>query len=282
MTIPEALSILGLEGENISGEDIRHTFIKLSKKYHPDATGIKDDTMFKKINEAYSFLREHANYKNDFYFSSKEELKIMLDNLIFNAVSLFDEEIYINIVLPELKNWFENSEPLKTLERNIHLRVEEIKPFLISELKSMYNKFSKNIGTKIDGSFYKVTSSFDFNGVSAALSDSISNLIGVVVTTIIAVVSGGSGVALIATGPLGIVLGGALGLYLFKKNKEELKRKVEDYIRNNSLPIMAKNFVSEKVINKVVEGEEKFVLDLKNKLEEDLKPIYEKIIMLEN
>jgi hypothetical protein len=281
MTIIEALGILGLSGDNITPEDIRRAFKTLAKKYHPDATGNKDDTMFKKINEAYSYLQEQSKFRENLFFNDREDLKIMLDNLIYNALELFDSEIYTKIVIPELKNWFENSRPLKALESEIRYRVNEIKPYLEKELTQMYDKFSKNIGVKIDGSYYHITNSFNFNNISETLSDNISDIIGLIVTAIIAVVSGGSGVALIASGPLGIILGGALGLYFFSKNKEGIRRKVEDYVMNNSLPITAKNFVRDKVIDKLSKGEEKFIKDLEKRLKEDLKPIYERIELIE-
>tara|TARA_B100000212_G_scaffold134972_1_gene101449 strand:- start:3447 stop:3923 length:477 start_codon:yes stop_codon:yes gene_type:complete len=58
--------ILGLE-KNCSKEDIKSSYIKLAKKYHPDKGGCEN--MFKLVSEAYNILydnKKRFNYDNNY------------------------------------------------------------------------------------------------------------------------------------------------------------------------------------------------------------------------
>ena len=58
--------ILGLE-KNCSKEDIKSSYIKLAKKYHPDKGGCEN--MFKLVAEAYNILNDNKkrfNYDNNY------------------------------------------------------------------------------------------------------------------------------------------------------------------------------------------------------------------------
>jgi hypothetical protein len=280
MTVEQAIDILELRGEEITPQVIRRAFIRLSKKYHPDATGKSDDKMFKLINEAYMVLRENPQYRNDLYNLSYDEIRLMLDNLILEIVEEFDKAIYIGIVIPELKKWFQGGDPLKNLKSEIDEEINKIKPHLHSLVEEKFDRFSQNIGAKLDGAFYHVTSSFDVNSLSKSISESITPVLGLITTAVIAMMSGGSGMALIATGPLGLLLGAGIGAWLFAKGKGDIQKSVENYITENGLPKIVKDFVADKVLNKIEEGEEKFVQELRKRLRQDLEPLYKKIKLI--
>lgn len=56
MNYKESLQILGLKKE-FTLTDLKKAYYKKALLYHPDKSNTKDDTMFKKINSAYQFLK---------------------------------------------------------------------------------------------------------------------------------------------------------------------------------------------------------------------------------
>lgn len=61
-----AFEILGLQS-NAHPTEIKEAYLKLSKKYHPDVCVEKDsEELFKKINEAYSSLKDQIQVEEQF------------------------------------------------------------------------------------------------------------------------------------------------------------------------------------------------------------------------
>ena len=70
--IDEARRLLGL-GETATMKEIKSAYRKLSHRHHPDkhgSDGAEDDSMMKKLNEAYKLL---LSYCGDYKYSFTEE-----------------------------------------------------------------------------------------------------------------------------------------------------------------------------------------------------------------
>lgn len=57
MTKVEALNILGL-GRKYTLEEVKSSYRKLARKYHPDLAGVKYTQKFAEINDAYALITE--------------------------------------------------------------------------------------------------------------------------------------------------------------------------------------------------------------------------------
>ena len=67
--IKNSLELLELEKEeHLDFNILKKAYLKTSKKYHPDICEdeYKDGVMFKKVNEAYLFLKDNISLANDF------------------------------------------------------------------------------------------------------------------------------------------------------------------------------------------------------------------------
>jgi len=65
----ESLNVLELNNEKIIDDAIlKKAYLKMSKKYHPDVCleQYKDGVMFKKVNEAHSFIKDNMQVVNDY------------------------------------------------------------------------------------------------------------------------------------------------------------------------------------------------------------------------
>jgi len=90
--IKENLTILGLDNENeIDENKLKRAYLKQSKKYHPDVCEekYKDGLMFKKINEANSFIKDNLSTVNDYLLNpskySYEEMKQSNNQYYYNT-----------------------------------------------------------------------------------------------------------------------------------------------------------------------------------------------------
>ncbi len=67
--VKDSLNILELNGvSNLTDEELKKSYRKLSKKYHPDVceAQYKDGVMFKKVNSSYEFLKSNLSDVNSY------------------------------------------------------------------------------------------------------------------------------------------------------------------------------------------------------------------------
>ena len=85
--------------EDVTLKEIKHSYYQLSKKYHPDKNN-GDDTMFKKISEAYGVLSDHEKKRQyDFQLKPMDtmmfrpQFNINIQSMFQNMDSLFSNNI---------------------------------------------------------------------------------------------------------------------------------------------------------------------------------------------
>ena len=85
--------------EDVTLKEIKHSYYQLSRKYHPDKNN-GDDTMFKKISEAYEVLSDHEKRRQyDFQLKPMDtmmfrpQLNINIQSMFQNMDSLFSNNI---------------------------------------------------------------------------------------------------------------------------------------------------------------------------------------------
>ena len=85
--------------EDVTLKEIKHSYYQLSRKYHPDKNN-GDDTMFKKISEAYGVLSDHEKRRQyDFQLKPMDtmmfrpQLNINIQSMFQNMDRLFSNNI---------------------------------------------------------------------------------------------------------------------------------------------------------------------------------------------
>ena len=85
--------------EDVTLKEIKHSYYQLSRKYHPDKNN-GDDTMFKKISEAYGVLSDHEKKRQyDFQLKPMDtmmfrpQFNINIQSMFQNMDSLFSNNI---------------------------------------------------------------------------------------------------------------------------------------------------------------------------------------------
>jgi len=114
--------------------------------------------------------------------------------------------------------------------------------------------------------------------ITKSLSEVISNAVGVLGSSFIGVISGGSGMALIASGPFGWIIGAVIGAIIFFYKSDEIKKNIENYIVDKKIPSFVKKMAKNKITNELKLNEGKFEKDVYEMLRKHLQPVLETII----
>lgn len=213
--------------------------------------------------------------------TASRNLKNKLDYLVVEMTGMIKADIYENVIVNTVKDWFEGSESILELNDRIKTNVNSRWPFVELKVKnrlSEYETYSKSI---IEGSISTGSNELDVKEISNSVSQSISVAVGALGTSIVAMISGGAGTALLATGPVGIIMGIIIGAFAWFLGKDELEKNISAYIADKKIPKLIKKSAKGKVSTQLKLNESKFEQDIFNSLKNQLEPVYRAIANVE-
>ena len=91
---------------------------------------------------------------------------------------------------------------------------------------------------------------------------------------VLAIISGGSGAAIIASGPVGWIIGGIIGAVAFFLGKDKLEAKTKEFIISKKIPSFLKGTLKKKIASQLKNDEARFEEEVYRMLKEEMKPIY--------
>ena len=115
MKIQEALDIFGLT-TSATQEQIKSTYKKLSRQYHPDLGGSEE--MMKILNNAYDSLKHHDGDGSTSSSTSSSNLSATMNDILNKVKKAVDDDVTIEIV----GNWIwvsGNTYPIKEVLKEI-------------------------------------------------------------------------------------------------------------------------------------------------------------------
>ncbi len=213
--------------------------------------------------------------------SSSRNLKNRLDNLTIQLTEMIKADIYQNVIINTVKDWFEGNDSILTLNEQIKSNVDNRWSFVEEKVKSRLVEFEEYSMKIIEDKISSGKSELDVKEISNSVSQSISVAIGTIGSSIIAMISGGAGTALIATGPVGLIIGLIVGVFAFFLGKEAIEKGVSEYIADKKIPKLIKKTSKGKVSTQLKLNEAKFEQEIFNSLKNHLKPVYKAISNVE-
>jgi gas vesicle protein len=202
-------------------------------------------------------------------------LRSRLDAKVLAITEMIKQDIYDNIIVSTVRDWFEDSDSISTLNKNIKKNVDKRWPFLQKKIKGQLLEFEEESKTTLQNVKHLKSQDLDVQAISEAVSQSISLAAGAIGTSFLAMLSGGAGVALISGGPVGWIIGGIIGAFAFFLGKTKIEQEVSKVIVNKKIPSIIKKTAKGKVATQLKLNESKFEQQIHDLLQEQLKPIYE-------
>ncbi len=206
----------------------------------------------------------------------KQILKKQFNSLLFQLTELIKRDIYENTIVSTIGAWFETDETITELNEKIIQNVNERWEFIKYKIEASLNEFG-NFPTQFGNENFTENARTNFE-ITKSLSEVISNAVGVLGSSFIGVISGGSGMALIASGLFGWIIGAVIGAIIFFYKSDEIKKNIENYIVDKRIPSFVKKMAKNKITNELKLNEGKFEKDVYEMLRKHLQPVLETII----
>lgn len=208
-------------------------------------------------------------------YSTSRNLKNRLDSIVVQLTEMMKADIYQNVIVNTVKDWFEGNDSILTLNSRIKKNVDNRWSFIEQKVKSRLVEFEEYSINVLEENISSSKTELDVKEISNSVSQSISVAVGAIGTSVIAMISGGAGTAIIATGPVGLIIGAIVGVFAFFLGKDEIEKGISEYIADKKIPKLVKKTAKGKVSTQLKLNEAKFEQDIYNSLKKHLEPVYE-------
>ena len=191
---------------------------------------------------------------------SKQTLAVLrsrLDAKVSAIAEMIKHDIYDNIIITTVRDWFEGNGSIITLNNNINKNVSDRWPFLQKKIKEQLLEFEEETKTALQNADSLKSQQLDVQAISEAVSQSISLAVGAIGTSFLAMLSGGAGVAIISGGPVGWIIGGIIGVFAFFLGKIKIEQEVSKVIADKKIPSLIKKTAKGKVATQLKLNESK-------------------------
>lgn len=207
--------------------------------------------------------------------STARELKNRLDSILVQMTEMIKSDIYHKVIIITVIDWFQGNDSIKTLNDQIKNNVNNRWGFVEQKVKKLLIEFEQYSINILEDKILSVSGELDVKEISNSISQSISFALGAIGTTVVAMISGGAGTALIATGPVGLVIGAIVGVFAFFLGKDAIEKGISDFIADKKIPKALKKSAKKKVLAQLRLNETKFEQEIYVSLKNHLEPVYE-------
>lgn len=207
--------------------------------------------------------------------NTRRKLSNRLDETILSLTDMIQADVYENVILATVRFWFESNDSVTTLNEKIQQSVEARWPFVEKKVAVRLREFEEATRVALTASTGPAKGALDQGAIADGVSQGISTAIGAIGTAFVAMISGGSGAALIAVGPAGWLIGGVLGATAFIAGKTRVEAAVSHFIVDKKIPAMFKRPARKKVLAELKLKQAEFEQQVHALLEKKLKPVYE-------
>jgi hypothetical protein len=202
-------------------------------------------------------------------------LKRKLDSTLIQLTEMIQVDIYQNIIVATVQDWFEGNDSIMDLNKSIKTNVESRWPFLEEKVKARLTEFEDLAKTELISGSHIKSPDLDVRAISEGVSQGISVALGALGSALLGMICGGAGTALIATGPVGWIIGavvGAVGYFLGKTTVEDI---ISSFIADKKIPAFIKKPARKKVAAQLRLNEARFEQEVHGMLQQQLNPVYE-------
>ena len=131
-----------------------------------------------------------------------------LDETLARLSAQLRTDLYDNVVVPVVHDWFSSWDSLADLNARIRIKLSEQSPLVERKVKSALGEFESSLKADLQtAAIDSPKGNIDLAGAEEQISARIADIIGVIITVVGATLAGGGGTALLASGPVGWIIG---------------------------------------------------------------------------
>ena len=206
----------------------------------------------------------------------KTEWRRRLDALLTNVTSQLKVDLYDNVVVPVVQDWFGSWDSLDQLNGTIERRLNEAWPTSQRKIEAAFLEFETSLKAELTtGREPGSSASLHLDEAETQISTTVANVVRAIVVVVAGTVAGGGGVALIHAGPVGWVIGAIIGGIMLFFGNEAVKEFVQDKVKHRRLPPLLKRPAKSKIATELKLNAPKFEEKLYATLKEQSAPLYD-------
>ena len=200
-----------------------------------------------------------------------------LDETLDRLSAQLRTDLYDNVVVPVVHDWFSSWDSLADLNTRILTKLAEQSPLVERKVKSALGEFESSLKADLQSSTNSPKGNIDLAGAEEQISARIADIIGVIVTVVGATLAGGGGTALLASGPVGWIIGLIGTAIVYVLGRGVIKDMIETQIRTMNLPPFLKRPAKSKVATELSLNAGRFEAEIHALLREKCEPLYRAI-----
>lgn len=202
-----------------------------------------------------------------------------LDQTLDRLASQFRTDLYDNVVVPVVHDWFSSWDSLAELNERIRSTLAEQWPLVERGVRGNLTEFESYLKAKLQSAAGKgPRGDLDVTLAQEQISARIADVMGLILTVVGAILAGGAGTALVVSGPIGWIVGlVGSGLIYALGLRGVVKRRIETRIHNLRLPPYLKSRAKSKVATELSLNARKFEEQIYTLLKEQCQPLYKAI-----
>jgi len=210
--------------------------------------------------------------------------KKRLNSTINQLSNQLKVDLYDNVVVPVVKDWFAGSDSIGGLNETIKQKLNDAWPIAQRKIESAFLEFEDSLKTDIHKAHeLSPSAELKLDEAEATISAAVANIIGPIVAAVSGTILGGSGVALLAQGPIGWIIGAILGGLVFFFGKKTIQDVIiEPALHHRRIPVFIKKRAKSKVGRELELNAPKFEQGLYEQLKEQSTPLYKALDNLPN
>jgi molecular chaperone DnaK (HSP70) len=236
------------------------------------------------------FQEKKAKLSQDKKIFVEDEIKTSLNTMVSEIASSVAEEVTVHLYDEKIKKvlteFQEHGGTISSVKKKISLEVTSAKPVIKEIAERNARQLDRGLPSLIQEKIcqwfegydlhydpenvrikkHKALGQlkFDSSDLYDDMTETITSIISIVVTAIVAMICGGGGMALIWTGPIGLIIGAIIGLLAVGVGIDAAKERIE----NTNLPqTVVRILLTKKKLNKLLlENRSKFKEDIRLKV----------------
>lgn len=196
-----------------------------------------------------------------------------LDSTIDSLAREIRVELYDNVIVPLVRDWFTTSDSIDDLNRQVSTQLNAAWPRVQQKVQTAFTEY-ENYLREVVATVSRTDTGLDFTDAQREIAKSVTAIANVAVAALAGTLLGGGGIALLLEGPVGWVLGAVLGALVFFLGKNKLHDLLAPQIRKRRIVPFLKRRAKSKVATTLQLNSPKFEEQIRTTLTDAAKDLY--------